>query len=314
MLSHLRVYEVQAGIHAFYDGRVGGHRFADYDNWVDDGALSLGIASYVVHAGKSAIVYDTHVSPTHGRFIRDWLAARGITDITVVLSHWHLDHVAGTEAFADCPIIANPRTLAHLTARKAAIEAGEDHGPPAINPLILPDTIFDTRMVLDLGGEQIELLAFNIHSDDATVIWLPERRTLLAGDTVEDCVTYIGEPADLSLHLADLHRLGALSPEFVLPNHGAAEFIATGGYPAALITATADYTQSLIENRTPAAMSQAIAPHLATGTLRYFTPYESVHAQNLSRVSSWRKYSTGGVAVSQKTATSGDVKSPGSDR
>jgi cyclase len=295
MLSHLRVFEVQPGLHAFYDGRVEGHRFATGPNWVDDGALSLGIASYVLHAKGRAIVYDTHVSPEHGRFIRHWLAARGIHDITVVLSHWHLDHVAGTEAFGDCPVIANPRTAAHLAARKGAIESGTDHGLPAIHPLILPDQMFDDRLVLDLGGEQVELLTFAIHSDDATVIWLPERRSLLAGDTVEDCVTYVGEPEHLPGHLAELARLAALDPAFVLPNHGSPDVIGAGGYGPGLITATADYTRALIEDRAPKALSQAIAGHLATGTLRYFAPYEAVHGQNLDRVSSWRKCSTGGA-------------------
>lgn len=295
MLSHLRVFEVQPGLHAFYDGRVAGHRFATGPNWVDDGALSLGIASYVLHAKGRAIVYDTHVSPSHGRFIRQWLADRGIEHITVVLSHWHLDHVAGTAAFADCPVIANYRTAAHLAARQAAIEAGSDHGLPAINPLILPNQTFDDRLILDLGGERVELLTFAIHSDDATVIWLPERRCLLAGDTVEDCVTYVGEPEHLPAHLADLARLAALDAEFVLPNHGSPDVIRSGGYGPGLITATADYTRALIENRAAGALSQAIAPHLSSGTLRYFAPYEAVHAQNLERVSSWRKYSAGGA-------------------
>lgn len=313
MLTHLRVFEPMAGIVAFYDGRIPGHRFAAYDNWVDDGALSLGIASYVLHSGAKAIVYDTHVSVPHGKFIRDWLVARGITDITVVLSHWHLDHVAGTEAFADCPILANTRTAAHLTTRKAAIEAGTDHGLPAINPLILPDQTFDRRLVLDLGGEMVELLTFNIHSDDATVIWLPERRILLAGDTLEDCVTYVGEPADLPSHLAELARLALLTPEHILPNHGSPEVIRAGGYGPDLITATADYTRSLIENRAPADMRAAIAPHLASGTLRWFDPYRAVHAQNLERLSSWRKYPTGEAGLDVQTSA-GDVKSPGSDR
>jgi hypothetical protein len=33
-------------IFAFYDGRIAGYRFAEGPNWVDDGALSLGISSY----------------------------------------------------------------------------------------------------------------------------------------------------------------------------------------------------------------------------------------------------------------------------
>ena len=92
---------------------------------------------------------------------------------TVVLSHWHLDHVAGTAAFADCEIIANRRTMQHLTRHKAAIEAGTHHGLPAIDPLILPTRLFDGAMQLTLGGREIQLIELNIHSDDATVIWLP---------------------------------------------------------------------------------------------------------------------------------------------
>lgn len=288
MLSHLRIFEPHPGILAFYDGRVAGHRFAAAPNWVDDGALSLGIASYAVIAGMQAIVYDSHVSVPHGRFIRQALADRGVTEIRVVLSHWHLDHVAGTEAFADCAVIANARTLAHLTQRQAAIEAGTDHGLPAIKPLILPDRVFDGRMTLDLGGERVELIAANIHSDDATVLWLPERRILLAGDTVEDCVTYVGAPEDFDIHLADLARLQALGATWVLPNHGAAEVIAAGGYAPGLLAATADYIRHL-QADDPRAMAEIIRPWLANGTLRYFEPYAAVHSQNRVRVQAMRQ-------------------------
>lgn len=283
MLSHLRVLEPHPGILAFYDGRVAGHRFAAGPNWVDDGALSLGIASYALIEGAQAIVYDTHVSVPHGRLIRQVLHQRGVTEIRVVLSHWHLDHVAGTEAFAGCQVIANARTLAHLTARRAAIEAGTDHGLPAIAPLILPDLVFEGRMTLDLGGAPVELIEANIHSDDATVLWLPERGILLAGDTVEDCVTYVGAPEDFDIHLADIARLQALGARWVLPNHGAAEVIAAGGYKPDLLAATADYIRHL-QADDPRPMADIIAPWLHNGTLRYFAPYGDVHAQNRARV------------------------------
>lgn len=55
---------------------------ADGPNWVDDGALSLGIASlYALVVRDRAIVYDTHVSPAHGRVIRAELERRGIKKI-----------------------------------------------------------------------------------------------------------------------------------------------------------------------------------------------------------------------------------------
>ena len=50
---------------------------------------------------KKGEVYDAVIVRTR----------RGVRRFTVVLSHWHLDHVAGTEAFADCQIIANPQVI-----------------------------------------------------------------------------------------------------------------------------------------------------------------------------------------------------------
>ena len=286
-LAHLRVLEPHPGILAFYDGRVAGHRFADGANWVDDGALSLGVASYVLIAGDQAIVYDTHVSVPHARFIRDNLVARGVTDIRVVLSHWHLDHVAGTAVFADCPVIANARTMAHLTAHRAAIEEGSLHGLPAISPLILPNVVFEGAMTLDLGGQRVKLIEANIHSDDATVIWLPDREIMLAGDTVEDCVTYVVAPQDFDAHLVDLARLAALGPKWVLPAHGDPGVIAAGGYGVDIFAAMARYVgalQALMADPSAPipAMADLIAPDVAAGTLIYFEPYTAIHQQNVS--------------------------------
>ena len=288
MTQHLRIFEPHPGLLAFYDGRIAGYRFMAEDNWVDDGALSLGIASYAILSGDQALVYDTHVSVPHAQAIRAALTARGITHITVVLSHWHLDHVAGTEAFPGCPIIANAKTLAHLSSRKDGIEAATDHGPPAIRPLILPDHIFSGQMELIIGTKRVVLIEANIHSDDATVLWLTEDGILLAGDTVEDCVTYVGEPAEFAVHLTDLDRLAALNPRHVLPNHGHPDIIATGGYSAELLPATQRYIRWLQRLRlepelgeTP--LAEVIADDVNQGTLRYFPPYDAVHAQNIRR-------------------------------
>ncbi|MGV8986652.1 MAG: MBL fold metallo-hydrolase [Cypionkella sp.] len=288
MTQHLRILEPFPGLLAFYDGRIPGQRFLPEANWVDDGAISLGIASYAIISGAEALVYDTHVSLAHAEAIKVALLARGVTKITVVLSHWHLDHVAGTAVFAGCPVIGNAKTLAHLQAHKAGIEDGSFHGLPAICPLILPDQVFEEQMTLTIGTTQVHLIEANIHSDDATVLWLPDLGILLAGDTVEDCVTYVGEPADFATHLIDLERLAALNPLHVLPNHGAAAVIASGGYPADLLHATQRYIRWLQGLRaTPAGaarpLAEVISADLASGTLHYFAPYEAVHAQNIRR-------------------------------
>ena len=285
--EHLRVLRPHPNLYAFYDGRIAGQRFAPGANWVDDGALSLGIASYAIVDGNEALIYDTHISVAHARRIRAVLTASGVTRFTVLLSHWHLDHVAGTEAFADCPVIANTRTAEHLRLRRSAIEAGTDHGLPAITPLILPTEVFAGGAQLQIGRLHVELIEANIHSDDATVVWLGPQRILLAGDTLEDCVTYVGAPQEFATHLHDLDRLATLNPAVILPNHGDPGMIARGGYKPGLIRATQDYIRHLLACRSDIGLRElplreVIAAPLAAGVLVWFPAYEAVHRNNLA--------------------------------
>lgn len=289
MLENFRILEPQQNVLAFYDGRVAGYRFAEGDNWVDEGALSLGIASYAIIDGNEALVYDTHVSLGHARTIREALSERGVVKFTVVLSHWHLDHIAGNEVFADCEIIACSNTAAHLARHRKAIESGTYDGPPAISPLVMPTRTFDDRLSLRIGDTDVELMEFDIHSDDGVVLWLPQRRLLLAGDTLEDTVTYVAEPENLSRHLPELDRLAKLGATHILPNHGCPDRISAGGYGASLIPATSRYVRSLLAMKTDArlratALRDLIARELEDGTLIYLDGYEPVHEINVKRV------------------------------
>jgi len=288
-MHRIRVLRPADGVYAFYDGRIEGYRFADDSNWVDAGALSLGVASYAVVRGREAVVYDTHVSVEHARHIRDTVEGEGVEKFTVVLSHWHLDHIAGAAAFDDCEVIASERTAELLERFRPAIEAGTHEGPPAIDPLIMPSRTFKDRLPLTIGDERLELIHTNIHSDDATVIWLPELRLLLCGDTMEDPITYVDEPEAFDFHLADLARLRELAPDRILPSHGDPDVIAAGGYPIGLIDATADYIRALKRSATDPSLREAslrelIAGSLEAGSIHYFAPYEAVHRANLEAV------------------------------
>jgi cyclase len=285
----MRILRPAAGIFAFYDGRIDGYRHADGPNWVDDGALSLGISSYAVVDDGEAIVYDTHVSVEHARFIRDALEEQGVQAFTVVLSHWHLDHVAGTAAFPGAEVVASERTAELLRRHKAAIEDGSHEGPPGIDPLILPTRVFSEQESLDVGRLRVELIQVNIHSGDATVIWLPQQSVLLCGDTMEDTITYVGEPEHFDAHLDDLDRLRRLDPVRIMPSHGDPDVIAAGGYWSDLISATEQYIGVLKRCRSEprlrsANLRELIAGPLEAGWIHYFPPYEAVHQENLKSV------------------------------
>ena len=185
--------------------------------------------------------------------------------------------------------MATRLTAEALAAAKDAIEAGTQAGPPGIDPLVLPTRTFDDRTTLDVGRRRVELIHVDIHSDDAAVLWLADERVLLAGDTLEDTVTYVSEPGGLDRHLAELDRLSALGPDRILPNHGDPDVIAAGGYPQGLIDATRDYLHVLQRcaaepelRATP--LPELVADAVAAGWLTYYAPYEEVHRENLAAV------------------------------
>lgn len=277
----MRISEPSPGLLAFYEGRDDA---PPLPGWQGE-AQALGIAAYALLSGDEALVYDTHLSPAHGRAMRDALAARGARRFTVVMSHWHTDHVAGNAAFADCPILAHPLTREILVAERAALAAGD----PPIDPLVLPTEAVADGAILRVGTRTAQVRHFDVHSIDGCTLWLPDAGVLLAGDTLEDTVTWVAEPDRLEAHLAGLDRLAALAPPRILPNHGHEARIAAGGYGPGLIDATRTYVERLLAARTDPALAAAplatfIAEALDRGDVEPFAPYEAVHAANVARV------------------------------
>jgi len=284
--STLRVLEPAPNIVAFYDGRIANTRlYSEETNWLDNGAYSLGVASYVVYDGNEALVFDTHISIAHGYAIRQELENRGVTSFRVVLSHYHHDHVAGNEAFKDCEIIASRKT------EQALLENQQDFatGAPSIDPLVMPTTIFEGEKTLHVGDIEITLRPLEIHSFDGLVLYLPKTRILLAADTLEDTVTYVDEPQRLGVHLTELDRLSTWDIATILPSHGDPDRIASGGYEDTFIKATRDYVAKLLHCPEDAKLGaqtlrEFVAADIESGALIYFDAYEQVHRDNVKAV------------------------------
>ncbi|PDT82581.1 MBL fold metallo-hydrolase [Sinorhizobium sp. BJ1] len=284
MTSTLRIFEPRPGVFAYYDGRVEGRRLHGASpNWLDDGAYGLGVASYAIFDAGEALVYDTHISLAHAQAVRRHLEGLGATSFRVVLSHWHNDHVAGNAVFADCEIIALKLTADLLHANREELAT---RVPPII-PLVMPSRLFETRLDLEIGSRRVELHHFDIHSADGNVLWLPDERILLAGDTLEDTVTYVSEAENTAKHIRELGRLATWPIDRILPNHGDPDRIATGGYEASLIDANRRYLEQLIDavkqDRVAIEpLKDFIAQDLAAGAVSYFEPYEAVHRKNIA--------------------------------
>jgi glyoxylase-like metal-dependent hydrolase (beta-lactamase superfamily II) len=281
----LRIVQPYPGIYAYYDGRTGKRLYSEKPNWLDDGAYSLGSASYSIVDGAEALVYDTHMSLVHARAVRDHLESLGVTSIRVVLSHWHADHIAGNAVFQDCEIIALELTAQAMEKNRQRLETRD----PPISPIIMPTTLFSKSKTLQIGAREVQLHHFDIHSADGNVLWLADEKLLFAGDTLEDTLTYVSEPQHIETHIRELKRMREWPINRILPNHGALDIIESGGYGPALIDANRHYLERISQPEGLAkAESQSlknfIAQDIHADGIQYFEPYEVVHRENIAAV------------------------------
>jgi glyoxylase-like metal-dependent hydrolase (beta-lactamase superfamily II) len=199
----------------------------------EEGDLAVGNAGFV-DLGEETLVFDTHVSLAAGRELRA-AAERVAPARTVVLSHWHGDHVYGAGAF-DAHVVATRRTselmrdrtearLAELKATPPEDFAGTPFAElartelPALE-LNHPVEKFDHDRDFSGATRRAQALTFGGgHTLSDAILWLPEERILFAADLVVDGHPWIGD-GDPAAWPGILERMSALGPETVVPGHG----------------------------------------------------------------------------------------------
>jgi len=287
----IRVFRINDHLLSFYDGRpaeASHHPVAD--TWVDSSALNVGVATYAIHRGDAALVYDSYPTTEQALWVRRYLTRAGIRHFTLVNSHWHLDHVGGNAAYADVDRISTEETIRRLMSKKTAIEAGNEWGPPAIKPLVVPNIGISAETSFYLGDIKVVLRPVNIHSADGLVIYLPGDRILLAGDTLEDTVTFVSEPEHVAEHYTNLRSLKRWDVDRIFPNHGNPDVIAHGGYRTTLIDATAEYLRKLTERAHDAdylsgTLEDYVGDSVRKGWVSIWWAYREAHRTNLKRLS-----------------------------
>ncbi len=160
---------------------------------------------------------------------------------TVIYTHGHIDHTSGIkviDAEADARGVARPRIIAHRNVRRRLHRYATSHG---FNSIVQgqqfnfrdyvypigqrqPDEVYDETLSLTIGGERIELFHGRGETDDATFVWLPERRVLASGDFVIWMFPNAGNPRKVQRYAPDwaaaLRAMRALQPDVLIPGHG----------------------------------------------------------------------------------------------
>lgn len=293
----VRAIPINDHLTAFYQGRPEEASVPPGPRqWPDLGAIFVGVATYAIHDGDTALVYDTFTDPGSAQWVRDWLTKAGVRRFVLATSHWHLDHIGGNAVYADSMRFATEATRVKLAAKRSAIEAGTEEGPPAIRPLLLPTIGIapDSVVTLMIGKVTAKLHPVAIHSADGLVIELPDDKLLLAGDTLEDTATFVAEPESLPQQYKALGAMRGWGFTRILPNHGNPAVIAAGGYGLGLIDTTRAYIRALVEHSHDAdfqkqPLASFVADALKRGDVSLWWPYRDAHANNLAVVAkAWK--------------------------
>jgi alkyl sulfatase BDS1-like metallo-beta-lactamase superfamily hydrolase len=162
---------------------------------------------------------------------------------TVFLTHGHLDHAltldalfedAGRRGFPAPRVIAHRNLVkrfnryrllagyhAHINRIQFAVPEGVEAFPL---PTRYPDTTFDQSISLSVGGLDLHAYYAPGETDDGIWIWVPEKKTVFAGDLIVVGMPNVGNPFKVQRFALDwaegLEAVLAKEPEVLIPGHG----------------------------------------------------------------------------------------------
>jgi glyoxylase-like metal-dependent hydrolase (beta-lactamase superfamily II) len=205
---------------------------------------------------------------------------------TAIYTHGHVDHAYGLDRFllagqrpprvvghrAMLPRFARyERTKGHnraLNARQfgGTVNAATPGGPFDIfhNPPIFPDTLYDERLTLTVGGLSFELQHCRGETDDHTWVWCAEKKVLCPGDLFIWAVPNAGNPQKVQRYPWDwargLRQMAALHPASLCPGHGG-PVVRNPEKIQRMLLETAEFLESIV-SQTLDALEDGSPPHV----------------------------------------------------
>jgi cyclase len=186
-----------------------------------DGSWGLNNAG-VLAGGEGVVLIDTCFTE---RRTRDLLAAvdglgRGPVR-TLVNTHHHGDHTHGNWLVPGATVVGHERCREEVLASGTISEAvfpGVDWGEVRVRA---PFVTFTEQLTVWVDDLRVELLFVGpAHTTNDVVAWVPDRRTLFAGDLVFNGGTPFVVMGSVAGSLTALERLEDLGPETIVPGHG----------------------------------------------------------------------------------------------
>jgi glyoxylase-like metal-dependent hydrolase (beta-lactamase superfamily II) len=185
-------------------------------------------AAFVVTEDR-VVVLDALGSPALAEeFIAEIRRVTPLPIRHVIVSHYHADHIYGLQVFKalGAEIIAHELARDYLTSDTARLrlQASREELFPWVDEttrVVPADRWLAGDVTLTLGGTEFRIVhAGPAHTLEDLVVYLPQRKLLLAGDLVFRArVPFVGQ-ADSGAWIKALDKLLAFDTEVIVPGHG----------------------------------------------------------------------------------------------
>jgi cyclase len=142
---------------------------------------------------------------------------------TLINTHHHGDHTFGNYLFATATIVAQERARAALQAwglpRSAPYWTEVEWGEIELAP---PFLTFEESVTVHVDELRCEVrhLGHPAHTDNDSIVWLPERKVLFSGDLLFKGGTPFVFQGSIAGAIETLEGLEALGAETIVPGHG----------------------------------------------------------------------------------------------
>ncbi|WP_343034590.1 MBL fold metallo-hydrolase [Streptomyces sp. 769] len=177
----------------------------------------------LIASGRDSVLVDTAATAERAGKLRAAVASTiGGPPKAVVNTHHHSDHTFGNFLFAENTVVVGHwLTRAETAATGLAIQGlwpEVDWGEISVR---LPDVTFSEQLVLHAGELRVELHHLTTaHTTNDTVVWVPERKVLFAGDIVLSGVTPFCLMGSVEGSLRTIAWLRGFGAETVVCGHG----------------------------------------------------------------------------------------------
>ena len=130
------------------------------------------------------------------------------------------------------PIIANRETASYMEKTGYDALAGmrsRARDKAFKTEFVMPDKIYDDKLELKMGSWNLQILHLGpSHSHGDTMVWIPEKKLVIAGDTAFHIrMLPIFEDTDTSKWIETWDKFEALGAKIVIPGHGGPTDMAT---------------------------------------------------------------------------------------